>query len=108
MLLPTFHLLEDCLSKIFGLFAKAGCKINLMQNSAISFSVCVDNDPTITRFDGIKKEYRVLYNDDLVLYTIRHYNTFTLEQLTKDRELLLEQRSRNTAQVVMRAIETEK
>jgi aspartate kinase len=101
---------EDCLSKIFGLFAKAGCKINLMQNSAISFSVCVDNDP-FTLPDllmELKKEYRVLYNDNLVLYTIRHYNTFTLEQLTKDREILLEQRSRNTAQVVMRAVETEK
>lgn len=101
---------EDCLSKIFGLFATANCKINLMQNSAISFSVCVDNDPFILPdlLKELKKEYRVLYNDNLVLYTIRHYNSFTIEQLTKDRELLLEQRSRNTAQVVMRAIETEK
>ena len=101
---------EDCLSKIFGVFAKAGCKINLMQNSAISFSVCVDNDMFILPelLTELSKDFRVLYNDNLVLYTIRHYNAFTLDQLTKDREILLEQRSRNTAQVVMRAVETEK
>ncbi|MEO8148948.1 MAG: aspartate kinase [Bacteroidia bacterium] len=97
---------EESLSKIFGVFANAGVKINLMQNSAISFSVCIDNDEFTLQslLDELKKEYRVLYNDDLLLYTIRHYNQFTLDKLTKDREILLEQRTRNTAQIVIREV----
>lgn len=95
---------EASLSKIFGVFANAGVKINLMQNSAISFSVCVDDDeftlPPI--LEELKKDYRVLYNDKLMLYTIRHYNQATLDKLIKDSELLLEQRTRNTAQIVVR------
>ncbi len=95
---------EESLSKIFGIFAKAGVKIHLMQNSAISFSVCVDNDEYVLPglLNELKKEFRVLYNDNLMLYTIRHYNQFTLDKLSKDRELLLEQRTRNTAQLVVR------
>ena len=101
---------EESLSKIFGIFAKAGVKIHLMQNSAISFSVCVDNDEYVLPglLDELKKEFRVLYNDNLMLYTIRHYNQFTLDKLSKDRELLLEQRTRNTAQLVVRNPVTEK
>ncbi len=97
---------EESLSKIFGIFAKAGAKIHLMQNSAISFSVCVDNDPFTLPdlLTELKKEFRVWYNENLLLYTIRHYNQFTLDKLAKDREILLEQRTRNTAQLVVRDV----
>ena len=95
---------EDNLSDIFGLFAEAGVKINLMQNSAISFSVCIDNDlhkgPELIR--KLRESYKVLYNENLQLFTIRHYFPSTVEMLTAGKEILLEQRSRHTAQFVVR------
>ncbi len=96
---------EESLSKIFGLFAQHKVKINLMQNSAISFSVCVDNDPfkIPALIDDLHRDFKVLYNDGLKLITIRHYYPSTLESLTKDKNILLEQRSRHTVQVVLKA-----
>lgn len=97
---------EDNLSNIFAAFASAGVKINLMQNSAISFSVCVDDDefkiPVL--IEQLQMEYKVLYNTDLQLYTVRHYYPSTIESITNGKEILVEQRSRHTAQFVMRDI----
>jgi|CXWJ01.1.fsa_nt_gi aspartate kinase len=97
---------EDNLSNIFAAFASSGVKINLMQNSAISFSVCVDDDefkiPAL--IEQLQKDYKVLYNIDLQLYTVRHYYPSTIEALTTGKEILVEQRSRHTAQFVMRDI----
>ncbi|HRC33268.1 MAG TPA: aspartate kinase [Bacteroidia bacterium] len=95
---------EDNLSAIFNIFATQGIKINLMQNSAISFSVCLDNDAIAlpTLLDALKQHFKVRYNDNLTLYTIRHYNQFTLDGLLKGKTLILEQRSRNTAQIITR------
>lgn len=98
---------EENLSSIFGTFAEIGIKLNLMQNSAISFSVCIDDDqfkvPKL--IERLKEDYRVRYNSDLQLYTIRHYYPSTIETLSAGRDILLEQRSRNTAQLVMKAEE---
>ncbi|MDQ3051988.1 MAG: aspartate kinase [Bacteroidota bacterium] len=95
---------EDNLSEIFGLFATLGIKINLMQNSAISFSVCIDNDkfkaPKLV--EQLQQTYKVLYNENLQLFTVRHYYPSTVEMLTAGKEILLEQRSRHTAQFVVR------
>lgn len=98
---------EESLRDIFGSFAKSGVKINLMQNSAISFSVCIDNDkikvPPL--LDELKQHYKIRYNEDLQLFTVRHYYPSTLEMLTQGKEVLLEQRSRHTAQFVTREVE---
>lgn len=95
---------EESLSKIFSLFAEHHIKINLMQNSAISFSVCMDNDPfrIPALLDALQKEFKILYNEDLRLVTVRHYYPSTLDALTKGKTILLEQRSRHTAQVVIK------
>jgi aspartate kinase len=95
---------EENLSKIFGLFAKNGVKINLMQNSAISFSVCLDYDAKkiAVLIKELKVEYKILYNKNLQLYTVRHYYPSTIEMLTAGKEILLEQRSRHTGQFVVR------
>lgn len=97
---------EENLSAIFATLANLGIKLNLMQNSAISFSVCVDNDlvkiPKL--IEKLQTEYRVRYNTDLQLYTIRHYYPSTIENLSIGKEILLEQRSRNTAQLVMKEV----
>jgi len=97
-------IMEDSLSHIFGLFSKRGVQINLMQNSAISFSVCVDFDKqkTMLIIDELKKNYKILYNDNLELVTIRHYDQKTIERVTIDKEILVEQKSRQTARFVMK------
>ena len=95
---------EEGMSRIFAIFAKHKIKINLMQNSALSFSICVDNDPhKIPQLhDALNEEFRVLYNDGLRLITIRHYLPSTLDQLATGKNLLLEQRSRQTLQLVLK------
>lgn len=98
-------IIEENLSDIFECFAKNQIKVNLMQNSAISFSVCADNgdkDKTHTLLDELKSRYKVLYNEDLQLITVRYYDEKTVERVLANQQLLLEQRSRNTVQMVVR------
>lgn len=95
---------ETNLSAIFAAFAGHQVKINTMQNSAMTFSCCVDDEPqkTDALIEVLKKEYKVLYNRGLELLTIRHYTNEVIERLTKDRQVLIEQRSRNTVQYVLK------
>jgi aspartate kinase len=94
-------IIEENLGHIFNLFADHKVKINLMQNSAISFSICIDNsDKMNPLIEELKKEFKVLYNENLQLFTIRHYNQEILDKLLEDKTLLLEQKSRHTAQLV--------
>jgi aspartate kinase len=97
---------EDSLSEIFAVFARHKMKINLMQNSAVSFSVCVDQAPQKlpALIKELRRRFKVLYNEDLHLYTIRHYYASTIDMLSRGKEILLEQRSRSTAQLVMRDV----
>ena len=95
---------EDNLSRIFGRFAQAGVKINLMQNTAISFSVVVDNNPErVPALLGLlKQDFRVSYNDGLELITIRYYDQGTIDRVLPNKKLLLEQKSRYTVQLVVK------
>jgi len=95
---------EENLSRIFGVFAELGVKMNLMQNSAISFSVCADEHPVKTPLliERLRTDFRVRYNTGLQLYTIRYYYPSTIDTVTHGREVLIEQRSRTTAQLVMK------
>jgi aspartate kinase len=95
---------EDNLSRIFGRFAQAGVKINLMQNTAISFSVVVDNnsDRIPALLSQLRQDFRVTYNDGLELITIRYYDQTTIDRVLVNKRLLLEQKSRYTVQLVVR------
>ena len=95
---------EDNLSDIFELFSKNGVKINLMQLSAISFSVCCDEDETkiSSLVSELQKQFKILYNQNLELMTVRYYTQETLDTLSKNKLILLEQRSRFTVQMVMK------
>ena len=94
---------EDSLSKIYKLFAELNVKINLMQNSAITFSVCMDNDPfkIPQLIEQLKLNFDVLYNENLRLITVRHYYASTIDSLLQGNDIFLEQRSRHTAQIVL-------
>ena len=95
---------EENLSLIFGLFAGAGVKINLMQNTALSFSVVVDSRPDRIPdlLEQLRTHFRVTYNEALELITIRHYNQATIDRVLMGKKLLLEQKSRTTVQLVVR------
>jgi aspartate kinase len=100
---------EENLSAIFGVCATNNVKINLMQNSAISFSICADYEELKIKklIELLSVEYKIRYNTNLQLYTIRHYYPSTVDTLIQGREILLEQRSRLTAQIVMKSLESQ-
>jgi aspartate kinase len=95
---------EDNLSKIFACFVNHNVKINLMQNSAISFSVCFDNvhEKAQALIADLQQTYKVKYNEHLELITIRHFDQKTIDRVTDNKIILLEQKSRVTAQLVVR------
>jgi aspartate kinase len=96
--------MEDELSKIFNYLSEHRIKVNLIQNSAISFSLCIDNANSKTKqlIKRFKEDYKVLYNDQLELLTIRHYSDDAINKVTKGRKIYIEQRSRQTAHFVIR------
>jgi aspartate kinase len=95
---------EENFSDIFNLFSEKQVKVNVMQNSAISFSVSVDAEerklPDLIK--TLQKKYRVLYNDNLELITIRYYDQATIDRVTIDKKILLEVKSRYTVQLVVK------
>jgi aspartate kinase len=96
-------IVEENLSGIFWLFAQHNVRIDLMQNSALAFSVVVDDVPRSHQLiEALRKGYEVRYNSNCELVTVRHYDEATLAMLTAGREVLLEQRSRVTARFVLK------
>lgn len=95
-------IVEDNISDIFRLFHQYQMKVDLIQNSAISFRVCVDN-----RFNQLEKliqhlkaRFKVNYKTGVSLYTIRHFNQEAIDSLERDKEVLLKQLTQNTVQMV--------
>ena len=99
-------IVEENLSEIFRLLAKTQAKINIMQNSAVSFSILLDEKKTnISNILYLFSEsYNVRYNEGLELVTIRHYNQETIDKISKGKEILLQQRTRQTARFVLKEI----
>ena len=100
--LDLSFIIEEHLSYIFMLLSKFNITINLMQNSAVSFSICVDNNnykiPLL--IEEISKKFSVYYNTDLNLYTIRYYDDESISKVINDKKIFLEQKSRNTVQFI--------
>jgi aspartate kinase len=98
---------EKHLSAIFDQLAQLQVPINIMQNSALNFSILADRKKV--KLEAVKLvfegAFKVKYNEGLELVTIRHYNQATIEQMTASKEIILEQRTRNTARFVLRNLE---
>ncbi len=97
-------IVEDSISELFKLFHDHKMKVDLIQNSAISFSVCVDN-----RFGRLqellsvlKSRFKVECHEGVSLYTIRHFNEEAIASLQNGYEVLIEQRGKNTLQLVVK------
>jgi aspartate kinase len=95
---------EDRISDIYEIFHDKKIKINLTQNAAITFSCCIDNNPEKIELliKALHQGFKISYNEGLELLTVRHYKNGLLEALTKGRKILLEQRSDNTVQLVIK------
>lgn len=95
-------IMEENISEIFALFHQYKMKVSLIQNSAISFSVCIEDK--FGKFNELKnilsKKFKVAYNENVSLYTIRHFTAVAAEIVEKDKTVLLKQISRETMQVV--------
>ncbi len=97
---------EHHLSFLFGLFATHRIKINMMQNNAISFAVCVTNKPKRINaiMDALKDEFRITKDEHLELITVRHYEKGMLRNLREGKIVMLEGKTRQTIQLVLKDI----
>ena len=97
-------IVEENLSDIFKRLAELNTRINLMQNSALSFSVALDHDKidVNTLLEKFTSSYNVKYEEGLELVTIRHYDKPTLERVLQGKKVLIEQKSENTVRVLMK------
>ena len=94
--------MEQNISDIFKLFGEYNIKVNVIQNSAISFSVCVEDK--FNHFESVRAiladKFRVSYNENVSLYTIRHFEEQSAHAILADKTLLLKQVNRETMQMV--------
>jgi aspartate kinase len=98
--------LEDCLSKAFTVMNKHRLKVSLIQSSAISISVCVDNSRYLAgALDELGNNFKVTYNENLELLTIRGITDEMVEKTTAGRTILLSQRTRRSGRFLMQQLE---
>ena len=96
------YIVEENISEIFSLLHLYKMKVDVIQNSAISFSVCIDNiyNNRDKLLQHLKAKFNVTCYDDVSLYTVRHYNEEAINELEKDKTVLLKQLTRETVQIV--------
>ena len=98
-------IVEENLSKIFEVFATHGIKTNMMQNSAISFSACVNTEEENLSAlqDALANEFNVRINKGCELFTARNVRSVQQVEYVKDKTILLEQRTRSSIQLVIQS-----
>lgn len=95
---------EQHLSSIFNKLSDYGLHVNMMQNSAISFSLCMDNkgEAMLGFIKDLQQDFKVRYNEQMELITIQHYNQEIINDLVANRKVYLEQKNRTTVQLLVR------
>ncbi|GAA4792423.1 aspartate kinase [Olivibacter ginsenosidimutans] len=99
-------IVEDNFSHIFNVFAKHKLKINMMHNSAVSFSVSVDYDEKniVSLIKELKQQYDVEFKRDLELVTIRHYNAQTIARVLINKEVIMQLQDNYTCQMLIQPV----
>ena len=94
---------EENLQRIFSILSQVGVSVNLMQNSALSFSICIDYNKILIDqlIERLSADFKVRYNREMELVTVRHYTQEIIDSIVAGRKVFLEQRSRDTAQLVV-------
>ncbi len=97
-------IVEDNISDLFKLLHDYRMKVDMIQNSAISFSVCVDNKFGRLQelLNHLKGKFNVVCHEGVSLYTIRHFDAQSIDSLQNGKEVLLEQRGKETVQLVVK------
>jgi aspartate kinase len=98
-------MVEDNISEVFALLYKSQMRVDMIQNSAISFSVCVNNK--YNRLEELlqilRSKFKVTVYEDVDLYTIRHFDSEALKSVeSRIDDILLEQRAQETIQYVVK------
>ena len=98
------YIVEENISEIFNLLHLHKMKVDVIQNSAISFSVCFDNkynklDELLVK---LKAKFRVNCYENVSLYTVRHYNDEAVKQIESEKDIVLKQLTQETIQLVAR------
>ena len=97
-------IVEKKISLIFSMLSKYKIKVELIQNSAISFSVVLNNQygGLDKLLDELKETFKVSVDKEVSLFTIRHFNRYSLKHIKKlNQNILLEQRTYETLQLVL-------
>ncbi|MBI1837433.1 MAG: aspartate kinase [Flavobacteriia bacterium] len=97
-------IIEENLSDIFNRLAKMNAKINLMQNSALSFSIALDRDKINIEklLETFQDTFNVRYNENLELVTVRHFDQATIDRVTEGKEIIVEQKTKQTVRFLMK------
>lgn len=95
-------IVEENISAIFGLFHRYQIKVDLIQNTAISFSVCIDNKfgHLEELIAALKNDFKVTYEENVSLFTIRHFDDAAAQKIEAGKEVLLKQRGTETYQII--------
>lgn len=95
---------ESSLQKIFRCLTEENVTINLMQNSAVSFSFLADAEKLQLEklITALSREFKVRYNENLELVTIRHYNEEIIQEITGGKQQLMSQTDRQTIRLVLK------
>ncbi|MFY0712328.1 aspartate kinase [Seonamhaeicola sp. NFXS20] len=96
------YIVEENISEIFKLLHTYKMKVHVIQNSAISFSVCIDNiyNNLDALLQQLKAKFSVNCHENVSLYTIRHYNESALNKIEQGKTVLLKQLTQETVQIV--------
>jgi aspartate kinase len=95
--------LEESLTHIFNIIHQNRLKVSLIQSSAVTISVCVDNSRFVQpAIEQLQEAYRVVWNDGLSLLTIRGTNPEILKREQEGRDIMLSQITRRTAKLVIK------
>ena len=96
------YIVEDNIRHIFGLLHDYKMKVSMIQNSAISFSVCIENNyNNLGRLLlHLKAKYKVKSYEDVKLYTVRHYNDAAVKDIEKGKDILLKQITPEIMQII--------
>ncbi len=99
-------IIEESLSDIFHIFSEHRVKLNMMQTSALNFSVCVDDSKRLkAAIDELQEQFDVRYNENMELVTIRHYTDAAIAEMMDGKEVVDSQVSRKTARYVLKVSE---
>ena len=96
------YIVEENISHIFKLLHLHKMKVHLIQNSAISFSVCIENnfDTLEALLLELKAKYKVSVEKGVNIFTLRHHNQQAIDEIEKNKRVLLKQITPKTVQIL--------